>query len=107
MNPSHFSAGQFTERAVGLLREGGEFPFYSLFNVFERVAFTAFPGLEEYWQRFSSLGAEHVHLSGSGPTLFTLVKDKAQGEGLCRSLKREGLEAYLVRTVEARKRVET
>lgn len=99
LNPSHFSQGQFTERMVDLLHQGGEIPSSSLFNTFEMVAFAAFPGLEGYWQRFSALGAENIHLAGSGPTLFALVRDKSQGEELYRSLKREGLEAYLVQTV--------
>jgi len=101
LNPSHFTEGQFTKSVVEFLYQGGEVPPSSFFNAFERVAFTAFPGLDQYWQRFSALGADNIHLAGSGPTLFTLVKDKAQGEELYHSLKSEGLEAYLVRTVEA------
>jgi len=100
LNPSHFTEGQFTKRLVELLYLGSDVPPSSLFNAFEKVAFTAFPGLDRYWQRFSALGADNIHLAGSGPTLFTLVKDKAQGEKLYRSLKREGLEAYLVRTIQ-------
>ncbi|MFQ5925200.1 MAG: 4-(cytidine 5'-diphospho)-2-C-methyl-D-erythritol kinase [Dehalococcoidia bacterium] len=99
LNPSHFSQGQFSERMVELLHQGGEIPSSSLFNTFEGVAFAAFPGLEGYWQRFSDRGADNIHLAGSGPTLFTLVKDKSRGEELYSSLKREGMEAYLVQTV--------
>jgi len=101
LNPSHFTQGQFTQALVQLLGQGSEIPPSCLFNAFEKVAFTAFPGLDEYWRRFSALGADNVHLAGSGPTLFTLMKDKAQGEKLYHSLKREGLEAYLVRTIPA------
>lgn len=101
LNPSHFTEGQFTKSVVGILYQGGEVPPSSFFNAFERVAFIAFPGLDEYWQRFSALGADNIHLAGSGPTLFTLVKDKAQGDELYHCLRREGLEAYLVRAVEA------
>jgi 4-diphosphocytidyl-2-C-methyl-D-erythritol kinase len=98
LNPSHFSEGQFTKRVVDLLHRGGEVPPSSLFNAFEMVAFAAFAGLEGYWQRFFGLGADNIHLAGSGPTLFTLVKDRAKGEELYRALRREGLEAYLVQT---------
>jgi len=101
LNQSHFTRGQFTKSLVELLYKGREVPPSSLFNAFEKVAFTAFPGLEQYWQRFSALGADNIHLAGSGPALFTLVKDKAQGEKLYHALKREGLEAYLVRTIQA------
>jgi len=101
LNQSHFTEGQFTNSVVERLSHGREVSPSSFFNVFESVAFTAYPGLDEYWKRFSALGADTIHLAGSGPTLFTLVKDKAQGEELYHSLKKEGLEAYLVRTVEA------
>jgi len=102
LNPSHFTEGRFTKRVVDLLHQGEELPPSSLFNAFERVAFTVFTGLEDYWQRFSALGADNIHLAGSGPTLFTLVRDKAQGEELYRSLRKEGLEAYLVQTMARR-----
>jgi len=87
---------------IDLLEQGGEISSSSLFNIFERVAFAAFPGLEGYWQRFLDLGADNVHLAGSGPTLITLVQDEAKGKKLHRSLSEEGLEAYLVQTVAGR-----
>jgi 4-diphosphocytidyl-2-C-methyl-D-erythritol kinase len=99
LNPSHFASGQFSKSMVELLHRRGEVPSSSLFNTFEQVAFAAFPGLEEYWQRFLDLGADNVHLAGSGPTLFTLTRDRSHGEELYRSLSRKGLEVYLVQTV--------
>ncbi len=102
LDPSHFSEGQFTRRMVALLHQGGEPPPSSFCNTFEKVAFTAYAGMEGHWQRFYALGADNVHLVGAGPTLFTMVRDKAQGEGICRSLRREGLEAYLVQTMARR-----
>lgn len=98
LNPSHFTDGQFSKKMIGLLRQEGDVCHTSLFNVFEKVAFTTFPGLEGYWQRFSDLGAGNIHLAGSGPTLFTLVGDKYQGDELYQCLRKEGLEAYLVQT---------
>jgi len=99
LNPSHFTGGQFSQKMVELLNRGDEIPSSSFFNTFEQVAFDAFPGLEEYWQRFLHLGADSVHLAGSGPTLFTLTRDESHGKELYRSLSREGLEVYLVQTV--------
>jgi 4-diphosphocytidyl-2-C-methyl-D-erythritol kinase len=63
------------------------------------IAFTVYAGLQEHWRQFSALGADNIHLSGSGPTLFTIVRDMAQGERLHSSLISKGLEAYLVQTV--------
>ena len=99
LDQSCFSDGQFTRTMVASLYQVDKPPPSSFFNVFERIAFAAYAGLEEYWQRFFALGADNVHLAGSGPTLFTIVQGKAQGQKLYRSLRREGLEAYLVQTM--------
>ena len=69
------------------------------YNVFERVAFSRFTGLQEYRRRFHSAGAEEIHLAGSGPTLFTIVQDEAQGLEICRQLEKERIEVYLVKTL--------
>jgi 4-diphosphocytidyl-2-C-methyl-D-erythritol kinase len=102
LDPSCFNEGQFTSRMVALLRQGDEPPPSSLYNAFEMIAFTVYAGLEEHWNNFSALGADNIHLAGSGPTLFTIVRDVAQGEELYRSLISKGLEAYLVQTVAGR-----
>ena len=102
LNPSQFTPGQFSKRMIDLLEQGGEIPSSSLFNIFERVAFAAFPGLEGHWQHFLDYGADNVHLAGSGPTLFTLVQDEDKGKELYHSLSEEGLEVYLVQTVAGR-----
>ena len=102
LNPSCFNEGQFTSRMVALLRQGGEPPISSLYNAFEIIAFSVYAGLEEHWRHFSALGADNIHLAGSGPTLFTIVRDMAQGEKLHSSLTSKGLEAYLVQTVAGR-----
>lgn len=99
LDPSRFTSGQFSTRMVELLEQGCAIPSSSLFNIFESVAFSAFPGLEGYWRHLFDLGADNVHLAGSGPTLFTLLKDEVKGEGLYQTLRQEGLEVYLVETV--------
>ncbi|GAI14280.1 unnamed protein product, partial [marine sediment metagenome] len=44
-------------------------------------------------------GADNIHLAGSGPTLFTLLKDKTQAEELYSRLKQQRLEVYLTDTL--------
>jgi 4-diphosphocytidyl-2-C-methyl-D-erythritol kinase len=102
LDSSCFNEGQFTSRMVALLRQGDEPPISSLYNAFEMIAFTVYAGLEGHWRHFSALGADNIHLAGSGPTLFTIVRDMAQGERLHSSLISRGLEAYLVHTVAGR-----
>lgn len=94
----HYTDGQITERLVKALRESGE--NYTLFNAFENVAFEQFSELNVYREHIAKVGAADIHLAGSGPTLFTLVKDKAQAEELYIRLRQQGLESYLTETLE-------
>lgn len=97
----HYTDGQITDRLVALLRGTEEVTLPKLFNVFEGVALDNFTGLREYRQQFLEAGAQEVHLAGSGPALFTLVKDKAQAEKIYFHLWQQGLESYLTNTLAA------
>lgn len=99
LKATHYTDGQITDRLVALLTGSGEATPSSLFNVFDDVALDIFTGLGEYWQRFLKAGAQQVHLAGSGPALFTLIKDKAQAEELYLCLQQQGLECYLTDTL--------
>ncbi len=99
LNTGHYTDGQITERLVEALREGREFTPSILFNTFENVAFTHFSGLRVYREHFVKAGAADVHLAGSGPTLFTLVKEKTQAEELYLRLQQQGMEVYLTETL--------
>ena len=102
LKASHYTDGQITGRLVALLTGGslkGERLVGNIFNVFDGVALACFAGLGEYWQQFLEAGAQQVHLAGSGPALFTMLKDKAQAEKLYLNLQQQGLESYLVETL--------
>lgn len=99
LKPSHYTGGQATDRLAALLTGGGEVAPSSLFNVFDDVALDSFTGLEEYWGQFLKAGAQEIHLAGSGPVLFTLVKDKTQAENIYGNLQKQGLESYLTETL--------
>ncbi len=101
LEEADFTAGEWAERLVALLRQGGSPDSSTLFNVFERAAFAFYPGLLDYRQRFLDAGAATVHLAGAGPTLFVLVEDRSRGEELHQLLCGYGLEAYLVQTIGA------
>jgi 4-diphosphocytidyl-2-C-methyl-D-erythritol kinase len=107
LKPSHYSDGQITQRLLKVLKEGGEFKPSMLFNTFENVAFDFSPKLKVYKEHFIKLGAQNVHLAGSGPTLFAMFEDKAQAEELYQRCKDQGLESYLAETLASmKKRVE-
>jgi len=102
LKASHYTDGQITDRLVALLTGRslkGERLVSNIFNVFDDVALACFTGLGEYWQQFLKAGAQQVHLAGSGPSLFTLVKDKSLAEKVYRHLQRQGLESYLTDTL--------
>jgi 4-diphosphocytidyl-2-C-methyl-D-erythritol kinase len=99
LKPSHYTDGQITEKLMNVLNEGREFKPSMLFNTFENVAFEFFPKLKVYKEHFIKLGAPHVHLAGSGPTLFTMLEDKAQAKDLYTRCKQQGIECYLAETL--------
>ena len=103
LNVSHYTDGQITEKLVEKLREGREFAPSLLFNTFENVVFDHFSQLSECREHFVKVGATDIHLAGSGPALFTLVKDKAQAEEIYISLQQQGLECYLTETITSQK----
>ncbi|MBA7473455.1 MAG: 4-(cytidine 5'-diphospho)-2-C-methyl-D-erythritol kinase [Dehalococcoidia bacterium] len=97
LNTSHFTDGRITKQLVKELKEGRE-PS-TLFNTFENVALARGSELKVYRDHIRKLGAPHVHLAGSGPALFTLLKDKTQAEELYTRCKQQNMETYLVETL--------
>ena len=99
LEKGHYTDGQITQRLVKSIKAGREFKPAMLFNTFENVAFDHFSGLKVYREHLIKLGAPHVHLAGSGPTLFTMSEDKAQAEELYTRCQQQGMEAYLVESL--------
>lgn len=95
----HFTDGQLVSKAVKSRSQSRRIDVPLLFNVFENVAFDAFPGLEAYWKRFEQAGATDIHLVGSGPTLFAPVDTEAEAGELQRRIRQQKLEAYSVCTL--------
>jgi 4-diphosphocytidyl-2-C-methyl-D-erythritol kinase len=103
LKSSHYTEGQITERLVTVLKKGGELRPSLLFNTFENVAFERFSKLKVYKEHIIKLGAPHIYLAGSGPALFTMLKDKPQAEDLYTRCQQQGMETYLVGTGECEK----
>jgi 4-diphosphocytidyl-2-C-methyl-D-erythritol kinase len=99
LDARHFTAGQFVYRAFKIWSQDRQLSPLLLFNVFDKVAFGAFPGLEDYWRRFEEVVGTDIHLVGSGPALFAPVDSEAQAEKVTNLLIQQGLEAYSVSTV--------
>ena len=68
-----------TRKLEARIRVGKDMPAQFLFNVFDDVAFDAYPGLEQCWNAFAELGAREIHISGSGPTIYALMPRREVG----------------------------
>ena len=99
LDARHFTEGHFADKALKIWSQDRQLSPSLLFNVFDKVAFDAFPGLEDYWKRFEGGGAKAIHLVGSGPALFAPVDSEAKAEEVYQRLCQQGLEAYSVSTL--------
>ncbi|HUV44165.1 MAG TPA: 4-(cytidine 5'-diphospho)-2-C-methyl-D-erythritol kinase [Dehalococcoidales bacterium] len=95
LQEADYTDGRATERLVETLKTGRDFAPSRLFNTFERSAYTSSSELVACRERMLAAGADNVHLTGSGPALFTLIKDRTEAEGLHDRLSRPGMEVYL------------
>jgi 4-diphosphocytidyl-2-C-methyl-D-erythritol kinase len=99
LRPSHYSKGRHAKKVKKAIEDGVAGDGLSLHNAFDSVALDMYEGMEWYWNKFISAGADEAHLAGAGPTLFALMHDRARAGKVHRSLKELGLETYLVETV--------
>jgi 4-diphosphocytidyl-2-C-methyl-D-erythritol kinase len=90
-----FTEGQFVQQALSSLRQGKAIDHSLMFNVFEKVAFDFFPGLDKYRKTLEKAGAPGVYLAGSGPCLFTFFSGEEKAGELFSHLGKQGLECYL------------
>lgn len=95
----HYSNGSVTRALVGALQKGENPPQSLFFNNFEQVVYERFFELDQYRQALVDAGAEHVRVSGSGPTLFSIVHDEAEARQIVAKLTDEGYVAFAVPTV--------
>lgn len=99
LTPQDLSSGEATRSLTARLP--GDITLLPLHNAFERPAFRIFSSLAGARQKMLKAGAGTVHLSGSGPTLYTLFPEAAHAEAhsLHRRLLQAGLISYLTRSL--------
>ena len=95
----HYTDGSHCRGLAGALKHGRLDEDF-LYNTFEQVAPSAFPGQGDTMRHLHEAGAPRVHLSGSGPTLYALVPSQEEGEAISESLKTMGSRAYVIRTMQ-------
>jgi len=103
---NHYTDGGITEKFVEMLRGDKEFRASLLFNTFENVAFGHQSKINVYRSHAIKVGAPDVHLVGSGPTLYTLLEDKAQAEELYIQLRHQKMQPYLAETLVSIEQIE-
>ena len=96
---SHTSGG-LSRKLEARIRNGGDCPPQLMFNGFLDVAKTTIPGIKEVVRIFNKVGIQEIHLAGSGPSLFTIVKRKEIATALSLLLThKHQLESYVVDSV--------
>jgi 4-diphosphocytidyl-2-C-methyl-D-erythritol kinase len=99
LDPSCFTKGQHAQRMATMIRRRERITNRQCYNVFDPISLSLFPGMDRYRTQFLAAGASEVHLAGAGPTLFTLVGSKDEGEEILSRLMKQRMEAYLAETI--------
>jgi 4-diphosphocytidyl-2-C-methyl-D-erythritol kinase len=94
-----FTSGEHCQRLSRHLESGGRLGPELLYNAFESIAFEFFPGLDGWAGHLLAAGADSAHLAGSGPALYSPVRDRESGQRIYRNLRDVGLEAFLVKSI--------
>ena len=101
LHPEMFTRGQFVRAAAFSLDRNGSIPEDLIFNVFEKVAFTVFPGLADERTVLEDITGRRAHLAGSGPCLYVFLPSEKAAQRTATRLEASGRHAYAVRTCDA------
>ncbi len=93
---NHFTGGSYVAKARELIKRRKPLPDTILYNTFEMVVGDVFRGIDRYYALFREAGVRYVHLSGSGPALFSLSHSNKEANQIHRELKKRFREVYLV-----------
>jgi 4-diphosphocytidyl-2-C-methyl-D-erythritol kinase len=99
LKKNHYTDGRITQELADRLKSGKNLDISTLFNTFENVAYDLWPLVGTTRSHMLKMGARNVHLAGSGPTLFTLIKDQTEAEDLYNRLKKQNLSPMLAQTL--------
>lgn len=69
-----------------------------LYNVLESITIFAHPEISTIKNRLKQLGAKGVLMSGSGPTVFGICKDRESAQNIYTKMKRDYREVFMVKT---------
>ncbi len=99
LTPAHFSNGENTGKLMEHWSICGQMDTIHMYNVFDSVAVSAFPRIEDYIKHLRESGAEHVHLAGSGPTLIAPAASCEHARQMEKDLRAKDMTARAVPTL--------
>ena len=76
VKPENYTSGGLTRKLEARLRGGGDIPSELMYNVFDKINSSELSEVNECLRILSAVGIREVHTAGSGPYLFTVVKNK-------------------------------
>ncbi|MGA9047877.1 MAG: 4-(cytidine 5'-diphospho)-2-C-methyl-D-erythritol kinase [Dehalococcoidia bacterium] len=100
LGPADLSDGRYADRAIGRMRMERKINPDLLYNTFDKIAVRAYRGMEDFRTRFADVAGGHIHLAGSGPSLFAITDGRTQAEAFKLKLGNEGLKSYVVSSLK-------
>ncbi len=96
---SDYTDGTHSRAISAALQAKRELPLEDLHNGLERGVLERYPEVARAREEMLLAGAAHVHLSGSGPTLFASFSELVSATQVQQYLHERGYETYLTRAI--------
>jgi 4-diphosphocytidyl-2-C-methyl-D-erythritol kinase len=76
LHNQNFSNGDYVGAIIDSCDKGTIIHNSMFYNVFDKIAFSVYPGLDRYWNLLIKANADSIHLAGSGPSIYCVVDSK-------------------------------
>jgi len=76
---SDYTNGGLTRKLEARIRGGGDVPQELMYNVFDKISSRNFNNVKRCIKTLKTIGIREIHTAGSGPYLFTVIKNKDIG----------------------------
>ena len=77
-----FTSGGLSRKLEARIRGGGDIPDQLLHNAFQEVLLRTVPSVRKSYEALQAVGREEIHLTGSGPALFSRVSSQDSGRAI-------------------------
>jgi 4-diphosphocytidyl-2-C-methyl-D-erythritol kinase len=94
-----FASGSHSAALAESRTASGDVPDEHMVNSFETSIRASYPEVDALWHAFQEAGAETVHLSGSGPTLFAMFAELTMATRVWRRLRAQGHKTWVSHTI--------